>query len=112
MKLPRGFGKNYFSLTAITATVNQLSLNANATRVQKFHTPLSFEGSEEEVLEELELEESCTLQLSLKPCHCNCHFIKRTRKTLRNHPRQNLFIDYHRTINSTISPPYSIFYFI
>jgi len=105
MKLPRGFGKNYFSLSAITATVNQVTLSADATRTQTFHTPLSFERSEEEILEELELEEICPLQLSLKPCHCNCYFKKFTKKTLKNHPRQNLHLNYHKTLNNAISPP-------
>jgi len=105
MKLPRGFGKNYFSLSAITATVNQVTLSADATRTQTFHTPLSFERSEEEILEELELEEICPLQLSLKPCHCNCYFKKFTKKTLKNHPRQNLHLNYHKTLNNSISPP-------
>ena len=105
MKLPHGFGKNYFSLTAITATVNQIALHANSSRVQKFHTPLSFEVSEEEVLEELELEEAILSQTSFKPCHCNCYFKKYTKKTLKHHPRQNLHINYHKTLNNSISPP-------
>jgi len=55
MKLPRGFGRNYFTLSAITATVNQVSINANTSRVQSFHM-LSFEGSELEAeIEEDEL---------------------------------------------------------
>ena len=37
MKLPRGFGKNYFTLRAITATVNQVTMHAQCSRVQSFH---------------------------------------------------------------------------
>lgn len=107
MKLPKGFGKNYFTLRAITATVNQVSLNANTSRVQSFHM-LNFQSDELEAeLEEEELAATlCTPSLSLKPCHCNCYFLKQTRKTLLLYPNQNYFLNYFKTLNSAISPPY------
>ncbi len=106
MRLPKGFGKNYFTLRAITATVNQISINANASRVQSFHM-LNFESSELEAeLEEDELLTLCPLQLSAKPCHCNCYFLKFTRKILRLFPNQNFFFNYFKTLNNAISPPY------
>lgn len=106
MRLPRGFGKNYFRLTAITATVNQISLNATSSRVQSFHM-LNFKSDELEAIEEEEelAATLCTLELSVKPCHCNCHFLKRTRKTLKTYHSQNLFFNYYKTLNNAISPP-------
>ncbi|MGE4395860.1 MAG: hypothetical protein AB7D34_00235 [Sulfurimonas sp.] len=106
MRLPKGFGKNYFTLRAITATVNQVTLNANTSRVQNFHM-LQFSSDELEAeLEEEELAATlCTPELSSKPCHCNCYFLKKTRKTLLLHPNQNYFFDYFKTLNSAISPP-------
>lgn len=106
MKLPRGFGKNYFSLRAITATVNQISLNANTSRVQSFHM-LTFQSDELEAeQEDEELATLCPPQLSLKPCHCNCYFLKITRKTLKIFYKQNLFFNYYKTLNNSISPPF------
>lgn len=105
MKLPRGFGKNYFSLNAITATVNQISLDAITTRVHSFHI-ISYETEELEAeLEEEELATLCPLQLSTKACHCNCYFFKCTRKTLKLHNFQNYFFNYFKRLNNSISPP-------
>lgn len=107
MRLPKGFGKNYFTLRAITATVNQVSLNANTSRVQSFHM-LNFQSDELEA--EMDEEETaatlCMLELSAKPCHCNCYYLKKTRKSLLLHPNQNYFFDYFKTLNNAISPPY------
>jgi hypothetical protein len=107
MKLPRGFGKNYFSLSAITATVNAVTLHQTSTRVQTIHLLGNGETKSdelEELLEE-ELEVDCLLQLSLKACHCNCHFLSRTRKILRSlhSPKQNLH--FYALLNTDISPP-------
>lgn len=104
MRLPKGFGKNYFTLRAITATVNQVSLNANTSRVQNFHM-LSFNSDELDESEEEELATLCTLELSQKPCHCNCHFLKYTRKTLKLYHSQKQDINYFKTLNNAISPP-------
>jgi len=106
MKLPRGFGKNYFSLNAIVATVNAVCLHQQSTRVQNFHLVGSFESDEAEEQEEIEELEPCFLaQISLKPCHCNCYFLNKTRKVLRyfNIPKQNLH--FYALLNTDISPP-------
>ena len=106
MKLPRGFGKNYFSLSAITATVNAISLKSEATRVQKFHIFGSFDSSDSSELEEdLELETTCIEQLTTKACHCNCFFSSKTKKVLRyfHTPKQNLH--FYAILNTDISPP-------
>ncbi|MCX6075329.1 MAG: hypothetical protein NTW78_00410 [Campylobacterales bacterium] len=107
MRLPKGFGKNYFTLRAITATTNQITLNANASRVQNFHM-LNFNTDELEALEEdAELTATlCTLKLSAKPCHCNCYYLKKTRKTLKQCHSQKKNINYFKTLNNAISPPF------
>ena len=106
MRLPRGFGKNYFTLSAITATVNQASVNTTSSRVRSFHL-LSVQGQESESeLEEEELLVVCPLQLSKKPCHCNCYFLKKTRKTLKLFFNPKLFFNYFKTLNNSISPPF------
>jgi hypothetical protein len=108
LRLPKGFGKNYFTLRAITATTNQVTLNQNATRVQNFHM-LSFASDELEALEEDDELATllCPLELSSKPCHCNCHFLKKTRKILQRFTNKNFFFNYFKTLNNAISPPFS-----
>lgn len=67
MKLPKGFGKNYFTLSAITATANQVTMRAQTSRVQSFHM-LNLESDELDGLEEEEeLAILCPLELSKKP---------------------------------------------
>jgi len=104
VRLPKGFGKNYFTLRAITATTNQVTLHARASCVQSFHM-LNFNGDEQEA--ELEDDELATtlLELSAKPCHCNCYYFKRTKKTLLLCKFQKLISNYFKNLNNNISPP-------
>ncbi len=109
MKLPKGFGKNYFTLSAITATVNQVALHAKISRINNFHM-LRFENDElEELEEEEELAPFCLLDT--KPCHCNKYFLTYTRKTLKLYYNQKLFFNYFKNLNNS-SPPFFIFYLI
>ncbi|HIC43341.1 MAG TPA: hypothetical protein EYO73_03335 [Sulfurimonas sp.] len=56
MKTPKGFGKNYFSLSAICAYSNGVVLQAQVSSYTHLSRNLSFETlEEEEPLEELEL---------------------------------------------------------
>lgn len=106
MRLPKGFGKNYFTLRAITATTNQVTLGANASRVQNFHMLHICSDELEALDEEEELSATlCPRTLSFKPCHCNCYFLKKTRKILQLCPSQNYFLNYFKTLNNSISPP-------
>jgi len=84
MKLPRGFGKNYFSLNAITATVNAVTLSKESVRTQHYHIKYAV-GDVDEIIEELE-EDSlpCILEIiTFKPCQCNYHFLKRAKNFLK-----------------------------
>ncbi|MCD6259814.1 MAG: hypothetical protein J7J31_09460 [Helicobacteraceae bacterium] len=106
MRLPKGFGKNYFTLRAITATVNQISLDATSTRSKEFHL-LRHTSQELDALEEEEelATTLCAPILSIKPCHCNCYFLRITKKILTLCPNQKHFYNYFKTLNSAISPP-------
>ncbi|PHR55503.1 MAG: TonB-dependent receptor [Arcobacter sp.] len=108
MKTPKGFGKNYFSLSAICAYSNGVTLQAQCSSFIHLSLNLSFETLEEETapLEELEillLETSTKIKTS--SCHCNC-FFKNLLYTLvqlfKFHP-QTFFI-FFKT-RSGISPP-------
>jgi len=106
MKLPRGFGKNYFSLSAITATVNQITLHQESSRVQNFHffgAVYSKEADELEESEEIEL--LCSLQFSQKSCHCNSFFTKLTYKTLKQYNQAKKSFKYQHSLHTDISPP-------
>ncbi len=109
MKLPRGFGKNYFSLNAITATVNSITMHESATRVQHFHLHASSFAQEDETIEELEEVEAAPwfeLLNANKACHCNYVFTSTTRKILALLVQAKRFPDFYKTLNSDISPPY------
>jgi hypothetical protein len=108
MKLPRGFRKNYFSLNAITATVNAVTMHQNATSVQTFHMYGSFSAKEDETIEELEELESAPwfeLANANKACHCSCFFLATTRKILSRLKASRKYQDYYKTLNNAISPP-------
>ncbi|BCD62319.1 hypothetical protein NitYY0826_C1195 [Nitratiruptor sp. YY08-26] len=81
----KGFGKNYFRLTAITATVNAVTLQKEAVRCRYFvmfhkldkkSEPPPDEPIEEQFIEN-EREEGS------KPCYCNLFFACLAHKVLR-----------------------------
>ena len=106
MKTPKGFGKNYFSLSAICAYSSAAVLHAQCTSFTQSSRNISFETLEEEddPLEELELiqESSFTVKSS---CNFNCHF-KRLLYILTQlfkfHPQTSFIF---RNTRSGISPP-------
>ena len=109
MKTPKGFGKNYFSLSAICATSNDVSLQAQCSSFTHISRNFSFETLEEEddPLEELEtLLLETTTKIKTSSCHCNC-FFKNLLYTLSQrfkfHP-QTFFI-FFKT-RSGIAPPF------
>ncbi len=113
MKLPRGFGKNYFSLNAIVATVNGVAMHKESSRVERFHLQSSSFIKEDETIDELEELESSLLSelcLSTKGCHCNFSFLQQTKKTLKLFSCQKKYKDFFITLNSSISPPKNMFF--
>lgn len=105
MKLPKGFGKNYFTLRAITATSNQVTLHAITSRVESFHLFHFLGDDSKEELEEDPPDALALLEVSSKPCHCNRYYFKRTKKTLELHTFQKYRLDYFKNLHNAISPP-------
>jgi hypothetical protein len=106
MKLPKGFNKNYFTLCAITATVNSVTMHAQRTRLHRFHG-IVFASEELDSFEETEdppIAESAQ-ELFLKPCHCNRYYKKRTKKAIRLHSEQKTKPHIFIALNTAVSPP-------
>jgi hypothetical protein len=111
MHAPKGFGKRYFTLSAIQAYAGSITLQRRACSTQAHHLRVSEECDEEAVIEEDELlllEETASAVLPggrRRPCHCNLHFNRRTSAALRNHPRAKNSVTPYRQTFSTLSPP-------
>ncbi len=75
----KGFGKNYFRLVAITATVSSVTLHKIATKARRYRYHINkYESCDEPPDEELE-----NLLHSDKPCYCNIFFACLAHKVLR-----------------------------
>jgi hypothetical protein len=87
--MAKGFGGKYFSLQAITATVNATTLHNRAVRTHTCHSYRSTmndasidESPPDELDILLEAIEPFTPKVSRCQCHCNCFFRRRTRCAL------------------------------
>jgi hypothetical protein len=87
--MAKGFSGKYFSLQAITATVNATILHNRAVRTQTCHSYRSFsadasidESPPDELDILLEAIEPFSPKVSRCQCHCNCFFRRRTRCAL------------------------------
>ncbi|MCF6205432.1 MAG: hypothetical protein L3J47_00870 [Sulfurovum sp.] len=105
----RGFGKNYFTLSAILAhaVVHKLQAQVSSAR-----TLLSLERNREP-LEEADPPEAmlntqtATLQ-PVKPCHCNCYYKRKARLVLLlNHfiPRCPFYTTFYAFRRTGVHPP-------
>jgi len=109
MRRPKGFGKNYFSLSAICAYSSASVLHAQCTSFTQSSRNISFEtlDEEEDPLEDLELLQcSTTVRVKSSSCHCNCYFkrlLYRLTQFLK-FQRQTFFI--YRNTRSGIAPPF------
>lgn len=83
--MAKGFGGKYFSLQAITATVNATTLHNRAVRTQSCHTYRTYSAdasidesppNELDIL--LEALEPFTPKVSRCQCHCNRFYGRRT----------------------------------
>jgi hypothetical protein len=103
MKHPKGFGKRYFSLTAIQAYAVAPKLHAISSAFVLYHTSHHPDGEEKEEDPPPELLEGTSCTLTQKPCHCNCYFRARTKlllKLVRRIPKCNCkcrFFSFRRT---------------
>ena len=107
MRRPKGFGKNYFTLAAIQATVVQHHLDATSVRVRASHLILSDFANEEDETDEIE-ELICSSQPSLPSHagHCNCLYNRITRNRIRQNPKAKRLVQTYRYANSVTSPPH------
>jgi len=83
--MAKGFGGKYFSLQAITATVNATTLHNLSVRTQSCHSYRTYssdatidESPPNECVILLESLDSFTPRVSHCQCHCNCFFSHRT----------------------------------
>ena len=117
----RGFGKNYFRLSAILAYSVAHKLQSQTTfaqtlfRLSNEREALEEGDPPEELLEEgdppEELLEESTLQPA-KPCHCNCYYKRKTRLALLlNHyiPRCPYYCTYFAFRRTGVHPPQILF---
>lgn len=109
MKLLKGFGKNYFTLSAILASSVEQKLQS---QVSSLFSLLHKNISQEE--KELEEEEPpcelllVTSTLKNKPCHCNCFYKLKTRLALLSYhyiPRCPYYTTYFAFRRTGIHPP-------
>ena len=106
MRAPKGFGKNYFTLAAIQATVVQHHLSATSVRVRASHLICADREQEESEDEELdELLCSAVFSLPSHAGHCNCFYNRITRNRIRQNPRPKRRIQPYIYSNSVASPP-------
>lgn len=87
MRMPKGFGRNYFSLTAIQATVTAVTIHAVHTATQLLtHHLISVDEADDDP-NALLLSELSILTVTSEPdsrpqprsCHCNCYYKRKTR---------------------------------
>ena len=111
MRAPKGFGKRYFTLSAIQAYSGSVTLHRSESRTQAHHRSACDECDEETVLEEddpvliLESTAAALPGSSRRACHCNLHFHRLACRRLRSHDRPKRFVSPYRYIRSTLSPP-------
>jgi len=108
VRLPRGFGINYFTLSAILAYSVTGRLQSQVASAQEhLFSKLSSEEQEEESPPDTLL--ATTLLQSDKPCHCNCFFKIRIRLILLlNHfiPRCPYYTVCFAFRRSGVHPPF------
>jgi len=107
----RGFGKNYFKLSAILAYSVAHKLQSQVTSAQTLfrlsHDSEALEAGDppDELLEE-------SLLQPTKPCHCNCYYKRKTRLTLLlNHyiPRCPFYCTYFAFRRTGVHPPHILY---
>jgi len=110
MRAPKGFGKRYFTLSAIQAYSGSVTLQRSQSALVAHHRRISEECDDEALLEEDDplLAESAAPELpggGRRPCHCNRHFHRRTCRHLRSHNRPKRLIRTYRLTFSILAPP-------
>lgn len=104
MRTPKGFGKNYFTLAAIQATVSQIQLQSQCTAMR----PSLHVNYDEERLYEDDPEEAILLSIiqdSTRASHCNCFYKAFSYQIIKNQSTQNCDIAQYLRTKSVSSPP-------
>jgi len=114
MRAPKGFGKRYFTLSAIQAYAGSITLHRTSQRTQSHHLQVSDEREEETAPEEEDLLAADAAPGTLpggyrRPCHCNRFFHRRAWRTLRARPRALTSLGSYRYTYSALSPPPRIY---
>ncbi|WP_345972811.1 hypothetical protein [Sulfurimonas diazotrophicus] len=109
MRAPKGFGKRYFTLSAIQAYSAVTTLQRRENRTLAHHGIVSDERDDEMALEDEEMAlEPAAAELPggrRRPCHCNLHFHRLACRRLRTHDRPRRTRNPFRHTRSTLSPP-------
>jgi len=103
----RGFGKNYFTLSAILAHAVAHKLQSQTTSAQTLLRLSSNREMEEDDAPPESLLDN-PLNQEPKPCHCSCYFKRKTRLTLLlNHyiPRCPFYCTYFAFRRTGVHPP-------
>lgn len=105
MKKPKGFGKNYFTLSAIQAYNAHVLLQRCESRVHAYHAQMSRECNDEA---EEELDDVLCSEQPAIPAHaghCNCYYRRIARNRLVENSQPKFFITTYQFSNSVSSPP-------
>lgn len=105
MRAPKGFGKNYFSLAAIQATVSHVLLQSQCARIDASAYTLHYD--DDALCDEEDDQTLLTLNTFSKDAECSrtCGYRSQTILTLFNH-HKDFTPRYHRFC-SVSSPPSS-----
>jgi len=107
----RGFGKNYFTLSAILAYSVAYKLQSQVSSAQTLLRLSDRQDTLEENDPPEDLPDTTTLQ-EPKPCHCNCYYKRKTRLALLlNHyiPRCPFYCTYFAFRRTGVHPPQLLF---
>jgi hypothetical protein len=112
MKSPRGFAKNYFTLSSMLAhsVVPTLASRASASGLY-LQNKISLESDDLDESPPDELLEALTLLVSTKPCQCNCFYRLKTKIALLiNHyiPRCPFYTVCFAFRRTGVHPPFYI----
>ena len=109
MKIPSGFGRNYFTLSAILAYSVQDRLQSQVTSAYALiNSKLSFKDEELDDVDDPPNLLELPLILNAKPCYCNLLFKLKTRLSLLINlfiPRCPFYCKYFAFRRSGVHPP-------
>ncbi len=110
MRAPKGFGKRYFTLSAVQAYSGGITLHRVESSARAHHRMVSDECDDEDGIEEDDAPTPENVAAALpggrrRPCLCNLHFHRLSCARLHSHRRPKRFQSPYRYSRSTLSPP-------